>query len=153
MGEWRCRSIIFDLTLDESEWSASRPSRYILLEKSPRCPLDRRLGGPQSRSGPCGVEKNFLPLSWIERRPSSLQPVAITSRIEVTSLDNAKQIIHIIVYLSSIYITSFNDAVQLRKPDVVSNGEWWDIDLYIQKRKYVCNRDVCLWLCQPNLGY
>jgi hypothetical protein len=30
-----------------------------LRRKSPRCPLDRRLGGPQCRSGRCGGEKNL----------------------------------------------------------------------------------------------
>jgi hypothetical protein len=39
------------------EWSASRP-----LGNRPRYPLDRRLGGPQSRSGRCEVEKYLLPV-------------------------------------------------------------------------------------------
>jgi hypothetical protein len=34
--------------------------------KSPRYPLDRRLGGPQSRSGRGGEEKNSQPLSGLE---------------------------------------------------------------------------------------
>jgi hypothetical protein len=33
---------------------------------SPRYPFDRKLGGPQSQSGCCGVEKNLLPLRGIE---------------------------------------------------------------------------------------
>jgi hypothetical protein len=40
--------------LHGGEWSASRPGRFILSEKSPWYPLDRRLGGPQSRYGRCG---------------------------------------------------------------------------------------------------
>jgi hypothetical protein len=36
-------------------------------------PLDRRLGGPQSRSGRGGEEKNFQPLPGLE--PPSIQPV------------------------------------------------------------------------------
>jgi hypothetical protein len=40
------------------------------MEKSPRYPLDRRLGGPQSRSGQCGEEKIFT-LSGLELRPLS----------------------------------------------------------------------------------
>jgi hypothetical protein len=40
--------------------------------KSPRYPLDRKLGGPQSRSGRCGEEKN-LALPEIEPGPSSPQ--------------------------------------------------------------------------------
>jgi hypothetical protein len=34
-------------------------------EKSPRYPLERRLGEPQSLSGSCGEEKNLLPLPEI----------------------------------------------------------------------------------------
>jgi hypothetical protein len=36
----------------------SRP--LYLRGKSPRCPLDRRLGGPQSRSGRCEAENGEL---------------------------------------------------------------------------------------------
>jgi hypothetical protein len=39
--------------------------------KSPRDPLFRRLCGPQSRSGRCGVENNLLPLPGIEPRPTT----------------------------------------------------------------------------------
>jgi hypothetical protein len=39
------------------EWSASQPGCFTPLGKSPRCPLDRRLGGPQSQSGKRGEEK------------------------------------------------------------------------------------------------
>jgi hypothetical protein len=35
-------------------------------EKDPRYQLDMRLGGPQSRSGHGGEEKNFQPLPGIE---------------------------------------------------------------------------------------
>jgi hypothetical protein len=34
-------------------------------------PVDRRLGGPQSRSRRCGIEKNLFPLPEIEPRLSS----------------------------------------------------------------------------------
>jgi hypothetical protein len=52
-------------------------------------PLDRRLGGPQTRSGSCGVEKKILPLPGTEPQPSSLYPVTIPtelSRLPVTDL-------------------------------------------------------------------
>jgi len=42
--------------------------------KSPWYPLDRRLGGPQSRSGRGGEEKNSQPLPGLE--PPIIQPVA-----------------------------------------------------------------------------
>jgi hypothetical protein len=41
--------------------------------KEPWYPLDRRLGGPQSRSGRGGEEKNSQPLPGLE--PSIIQPV------------------------------------------------------------------------------
>jgi hypothetical protein len=42
--------------------------------KSPWCPLDRRLDGPQSRSEHGGEEKNSQPLPGPE--PPIIQPVA-----------------------------------------------------------------------------
>jgi hypothetical protein len=56
--------------LDGCEWSASRHCLFS-SGKDPRYPLDRRLGGPQSRSGLCGEEWNFLPLPGIDPWPSS----------------------------------------------------------------------------------
>jgi hypothetical protein len=44
------------------KWPPSRPGRFISEERAPpRYPLDRRLGGTQSRSGRCGEEKIFGP--------------------------------------------------------------------------------------------
>jgi hypothetical protein len=56
--------------VDGGEWSASRPGRFIARGRSPRYPLDRRLGGPQGQSGRCGEEKN-LAVPGIEPGPSS----------------------------------------------------------------------------------
>jgi hypothetical protein len=44
--------------------------------KSSRYPLNRRVGGPQSRSGRSGEEKKYLSLPGIESRSSS--PAAVT---------------------------------------------------------------------------
>jgi len=33
----------------KSDWSASHHGRFSRVEKSPRYPFDRRLGGPRSR--------------------------------------------------------------------------------------------------------
>jgi hypothetical protein len=52
---------ILDLGTRWGEWSAPRSSRFI-----PRYPLDRRLGGPQSRSGRGGEETNSQPPPGIE---------------------------------------------------------------------------------------
>jgi hypothetical protein len=46
-----------DLALARREWSASGPGRFTPGGKSPRYPLDRRLGVPQSRPGLRGEEK------------------------------------------------------------------------------------------------
>jgi hypothetical protein len=46
---------------------------------SPRHPLDRRLVGPQSRSGRCGVEKDLLP--GIQPRPSRPYLVAFPTEL------------------------------------------------------------------------
>jgi hypothetical protein len=52
--------------LDGGEWSASRPGRFIPKEKARWYPLDRRLGGSQSRSGRGGEEKKSQPTPVIE---------------------------------------------------------------------------------------
>jgi hypothetical protein len=46
------------LVLDGGEWTVSRRGRFTPRAKSPRYPLDRRLGGPHSLSGCGGEEKN-----------------------------------------------------------------------------------------------
>jgi hypothetical protein len=48
--------------LDGGEW----PRPFYPQGKSPWQPLDRRVGGPQSRSGPGSEEKNFQPLPRLE---------------------------------------------------------------------------------------
>jgi hypothetical protein len=49
------------------------PRPFYPQRKSPWYPLDRRLGGPQSRSGCGGEEKNSQPLPVLE--PPIIQPV------------------------------------------------------------------------------
>jgi hypothetical protein len=51
--------------LDGGEWSASCSSRFPLGKKS-WYSLDRRLDGPQSKSGSRGEEKNSQPLAGLE---------------------------------------------------------------------------------------
>jgi hypothetical protein len=69
IGEWRYSST-HSLTsaLDGGECSASRPGRLYPRGKRPWYPLDRRLGGPQSRSGRGGEEKNSQLLLGLEPR-------------------------------------------------------------------------------------
>jgi hypothetical protein len=75
LGKWRYRSI-HSLTsaLDGGERPASRPGRFTPPRKCPWYPLDRRLSGPQSRSGCGGEEKNSQPLPALE--PPIIEPVA-----------------------------------------------------------------------------
>jgi hypothetical protein len=58
--------------LDTGEWSASSPGRFTLRGKNPRHPLNRRIGGPQSRSGRRGEKKNSQYLPEVE--PQSYSP-------------------------------------------------------------------------------
>lgn len=51
---------IINLSLDETEYLASPPTRFILARKSPRYSLTMILSGPQSRSGYCEEVKNLL---------------------------------------------------------------------------------------------
>jgi hypothetical protein len=51
------------------EWSVSRSGRFIFWEKLPRYPLDRSLGGPQSRSGRLGEKKVLDPTGTRNQTP------------------------------------------------------------------------------------
>jgi hypothetical protein len=64
-------------TVEIGEWSASRPGCFG--GKSPWYRFDRRLGGPRSRSGLGGEEKNSPPLPRIEHW-SSIQQLSYRSR-------------------------------------------------------------------------
>jgi hypothetical protein len=71
IGEWRYNSTILYLGTRWRLLVSFTPLPLYPRGKSPRYPLDRRLGGPQSLSGHCGVENNFLTLLVIEPRSSS----------------------------------------------------------------------------------
>jgi hypothetical protein len=63
------------LDIGTRRWVVSFTPRPLYSKgKNPRYPLDRRLGGPQSRSGCGGVVKNFQPLPGLE--PPIIHPVA-----------------------------------------------------------------------------
>jgi hypothetical protein len=59
-------------------------SAVYLQGKSPWYPLNRRLGGPQSRSGRGGEEKNSQSLPGLE--PPIIQPVAQRCITELSGL-------------------------------------------------------------------
>jgi hypothetical protein len=58
--------------LDGGEWLASRLGRFT-PRNSLWYPLNRRLGGPQNRSGRYGLEKNLMPA---RSRIPAVQPAA-----------------------------------------------------------------------------
>jgi hypothetical protein len=60
LGERRYSSSFSTSALEGGEWSASRPGRDLAPGKGSRYPLDRRLGGPQSRSGQRSWRKNSI---------------------------------------------------------------------------------------------
>jgi hypothetical protein len=66
-------------------WMVSFTPRPLYLQrKSPWYPLERRLGGPQSRSGRGGEEKNSQPLPGFE--PPIIQPVVQRYTTELSRL-------------------------------------------------------------------
>jgi hypothetical protein len=76
MGEWLYRST-FSLPRHWLEVSGQLQARPLYPRgKRPRYPLDRRLGGPQSQSGPRGEEKILDSTGTRTPTPSVVQPVA-----------------------------------------------------------------------------
>jgi hypothetical protein len=73
MGEWRYSSTIFDLGTRWSSVVSFVPRPLFQRGNSHRYPLDGRLGGPQSRSGCCGTEKN---LTFSGNRTPAVQALA-----------------------------------------------------------------------------
>jgi hypothetical protein len=71
MGKWRYGSTILDLCARRMWVVSFTPPPFNFRGKSPLYPLDRRLGGPESRSVPCGAQNNLFPLLGIEPLPSS----------------------------------------------------------------------------------
>jgi hypothetical protein len=74
MGEWRFSSIILVLG---TRWRWVVSFTPLPGERSPRNPLDMRLGGPQSRSGRCGeVNKKTNLFPSAGNRTPAIVPVA-----------------------------------------------------------------------------
>jgi hypothetical protein len=72
MREWRYSSTILDLGIRWRRLVNIAPRQF-----TPPHPLDRRLGGPQSRSG-CRGEKSLAPA---ENRTPAVQPVAVLTQL------------------------------------------------------------------------
>jgi hypothetical protein len=65
------KDVFLTLALVGGEWLASRPGRFT-PGKDPRYPLDRKLGGPQSRTGRHG-EVKILATTGTLGRPARSQ--------------------------------------------------------------------------------
>jgi hypothetical protein len=61
--------------LDSGEWLSSCFGRFTPRERTPRYPLDRRLGRFQRRSGRGGEAKNIQPRRESNTRTQNVQPV------------------------------------------------------------------------------
>jgi hypothetical protein len=85
-GERRNNSCPFFISaLDGDELSAPRPGRALPPGKGPRYLLDRRLGGPQSRSGHRGYRKN--PFAFVRDRTPIRGPVPVVQALVRLSTD------------------------------------------------------------------
>jgi hypothetical protein len=125
--------------------------------KSLRYPLDRRLGGPQSRSGRHGEEKNLGPTGTRSPTPSSsrLYPVAIPTELsrlcrgeEVVKIScGSVQSAHQEGELSRLVLDhgpSWDQVLAL--PSVSQQGGWrvctsnavWGVVLYVTAAKGTC---------------
>jgi hypothetical protein len=87
MGKRSYSSTIHDLGTRWGWVVSFTPRPFYPREKSPRYPLETRLGGPQSRSGRCGEEKN---LASAGNRTPAVQPVPILT--ELSRLLHTKEI-------------------------------------------------------------
>jgi hypothetical protein len=82
-GEWRYSSTIFDVGT-RYKWVVSFAAWPLYpWGNSCRYLFDGRLGGPQSRSGSCGVKKTFAPAG---NQTLAFQPVAIQAVRRETSM-------------------------------------------------------------------
>jgi hypothetical protein len=87
------------------------PRPLYLQGKSPRYPSDRRLGGPQSRSGRGGEEKTSYPLTGLEL--PVIQPVAQRYTTELTRPHEEFSSLHFFhgyCYISRFYLLRYEDV-------------------------------------------
>jgi hypothetical protein len=100
-GEWRHSSTIPDLGT-RWRWVVSfTPLSLYSRGKSPSYPLYRRLGGPQRRSGHCGVEKIFCPFRELKHGNLCI-----------------RKLVRILVVLPSILTTVFYFSFNSETPDI-----------------------------------
>jgi hypothetical protein len=88
-GEWRHSPLFLTSAMNEIEWSASRTCRFT-PRKSLRYPLNRRVGGLQSRTGVYRGKKNLFPCQ--EENPGR------PARIPVTIQTHQPRISRFLIY-------------------------------------------------------
>jgi hypothetical protein len=126
---WSYNSDIIDLSNGWSWVISFTPRPLYVRWKGPRYSLDKRLGAPQSRTGRCGVEKNYVPVSGIDLRQSSLYPVAIRTELPQLTVCRTKVIdlCHFIVSgLTCFYSHQENARLQ------ESENHWYN-KLYMEQ--------------------
>jgi hypothetical protein len=119
-GEWMYCSTHFYLGI-RWRWVVSFTPRplYPRERKRPSYPLDRRLVGPQSRSGHGGEEKNSQPLQGFE--PPIMQPVAQRYTAELSRLLSSNSWWIICVSFTSSHVNSAIWSLLCIRPAVLTS--------------------------------
>jgi hypothetical protein len=117
-------------------WSASRPGRFTSGERAPYIlwigSLDRRLGGPQYRSGRRGEEKNLATPGTRTPTSRASSPYPITTSTALLRLFTLKRLIK--PELSFYYITLsvlWNGNLSVQYHFCWENKRWISIVFYI----------------------
>jgi hypothetical protein len=97
--------------VDGDDWSVSHSHCFTPQGKSPWCPLDRRMGEPQSRSGCGDDEKNSQFLQALE--PPFIQLIAQCYTTELSRL-LSQQLINLKSFLLLLYLMMMNQDVEGR---------------------------------------
>ena len=103
-------------TLDD-EGSTSRPGHFI-AGKEPRYSLNRRLSGPQSRSGRFEKQKSFFALAgiWIpDRQARHLVAIALPTRLSRIPNFFICLSFSILLHASSSHMSAFNCPDKIRR--------------------------------------
>jgi hypothetical protein len=121
-------------------WVVSFTPRSLYPQgKSPWYPSDRRLGGPQSRTGRGSEEKNFWPLPGIE--PPIIEPVAQRYTTELSRL------LHICLYCANLFLTG----------SPLRSSTYLHFIIYLMNCTLTCISRIssllCLVLFYPNVIY
>jgi hypothetical protein len=106
------------------EVSGQLHARQLYLQgNSPWYPLDKRLGGLQSRSGRGGEEKNSQPLPGLET--PIIQPVAHRYNTELSRLYNQYwrgKIIKVKSFIEKCYFFENREVIVYHYPPMWDNG-------------------------------